>query len=96
MFDVVTFGSATRDIFARSKEYKIIDSTGVELGSLPVGSEISLNFNPANKKLIELFDQNYFGNKELFSRSISILDQFFQKEKKFGRQSKWRLWEILV
>lgn len=42
------------------------------------------NFNPANKKLIELFDQNYFGNKELFSRSISALDQFFQKEKKFG------------
>ncbi|KAF0139178.1 MAG: alpha amylase catalytic domain-containing protein [Stygiobacter sp.] len=42
------------------------------------------NFNPANKKLIELFDQNYFGNKELFSRSISLLDQFFQKEKKFG------------
>lgn len=27
MFDVVTFGSATRDIFARSKEFKIIDSS---------------------------------------------------------------------
>ena len=26
MFDVVTFGSATRDIFARSREFKIIDS----------------------------------------------------------------------
>lgn len=26
MFDVITFGSATRDIFARSKEFKIIDS----------------------------------------------------------------------
>lgn len=42
------------------------------------------NFNPANKKLIELFDQNYFENKELFLRTISIMDQFFQKEKKFG------------
>ncbi|KAF0153508.1 MAG: alpha amylase catalytic domain-containing protein [Ignavibacteria bacterium] len=42
------------------------------------------NFNPANKKLLELFDQNYFENKELFRRTISILDQFFQKEKKFG------------
>ena len=26
MFDVITFGSATRDIFVRSKEFKIIDS----------------------------------------------------------------------
>src|SRR3989344_4084818 len=26
MFDVVTFGSATRDIFVRSKEFKIIES----------------------------------------------------------------------
>src|SRR3989344_2708277 len=32
MFDVVTFGSATRDIFARSKEYKIIDSPEFSTG----------------------------------------------------------------
>ncbi len=42
------------------------------------------NFNPANKKLIELFDQNYFEHKELFARTISVMDKFFQKEKKFG------------
>ncbi|MEW6654627.1 MAG: alpha-amylase family glycosyl hydrolase, partial [Bacteroidota bacterium] len=42
------------------------------------------NFNPANKKLLELFDQNYFENKELFNRAISVMEQFFQKEKKFG------------
>jgi len=42
------------------------------------------NFNPANKKLVELFDENYFEHKELFTRTISIMDQFFQNEKKFG------------
>ncbi len=42
------------------------------------------NFNPANKKLIELFDDNYFSNKDLFNKIITNLDSFFQSEKKFG------------
>lgn len=42
------------------------------------------NFNPANKKLYELFDKEYFTDKNLFNRAISVLDQFFQNEKKFG------------
>ena len=42
------------------------------------------NFNPANKKLIELFDQNYFSEKELYKRVMVELDLFFQSEKKFG------------
>lgn len=41
------------------------------------------NFNPANKKLIELFDQNYI-DKELFPGAIKQLEQFFTNEKKFG------------
>ncbi|MCL6097069.1 MAG: alpha-amylase family glycosyl hydrolase [Bacteroidetes bacterium] len=42
------------------------------------------NFNPANKKLIELFDENYFSEKELYKRVLVELDLFFQSEKKFG------------
>ncbi len=39
MFDVVTFGSATRDIFARSKDFKIIDSAEFASGkALAVGA----------------------------------------------------------
>jgi len=42
------------------------------------------NFNPANNKLIELFDEKYFSDKELYKKMVSELDLFFQKEKKFG------------
>ena len=42
------------------------------------------NYNPANKKLIELFDQKYFKEKELFKNTIDELDLFFQYEKKLG------------
>lgn len=42
------------------------------------------NFNPANKKIVELFDSNYFSNTKIFERVINQLDLFFQKEKKIG------------
>ncbi|MBI9073071.1 MAG: hypothetical protein JEY94_15830 [Melioribacteraceae bacterium] len=42
------------------------------------------NFNPANKDIIELFDEKYFSNKETYKKIISALDSFFQKEKTFG------------
>lgn len=42
------------------------------------------NYNSANKKLIELFDQNYFSEKELYKKTIDELDLFFQNEKKLG------------
>ena len=42
------------------------------------------NFNPANKNVLELFDQNYFKEKELFSKVIEQLDKFFANETKFG------------
>ncbi len=42
------------------------------------------NFNPANKDIIELFDENYFTNKELYLNTISNLEEFFKKEKPFG------------
>ena len=42
------------------------------------------NFNPANKNIKELFDENYFSNKELYSQTINSLDTFFEREEKFG------------
>ncbi len=42
------------------------------------------NFNPANKDIIELFDENYFTNKELYNKTIKLLEDFFKKEKPFG------------
>lgn len=42
------------------------------------------DYNPANKKLKELFDTTYFANKDLFDKTIFELDKFFKKEKPFG------------
>lgn len=42
------------------------------------------NFNPANRKLIELFDENYFTDKQIYKKAIGELDRFFRNEKKFG------------
>lgn len=42
------------------------------------------DYNPANKKLKELFDINYFTNKDLFNKTIFRLDEFFKKEKPYG------------
>ena len=39
MYDIITFGSATRDIFARSKEFKIVDNSSFLTGKgLAVGA----------------------------------------------------------
>ena len=46
------------------------------------------NFNPANKKLIELFDENYLSEKELYKKVINSLDSFFRNEKKFGPENQ--------
>ncbi|MEG8946048.1 alpha-amylase family glycosyl hydrolase [Rosettibacter firmus] len=42
------------------------------------------NLNPANKNIIELFDENYFSNRHLYKKIISALESFFVNEKKFG------------
>jgi glycosidase len=42
------------------------------------------NFNPANKILLELFDENYFSDKQLYTKVIDELNKFFLNEKKFG------------
>lgn len=42
------------------------------------------NINPANKSIIELFDENYFPDKILYKKIISELELFFSEEKKIG------------
>lgn len=42
------------------------------------------NINPANKNIIELFDQNYLNEKEIYRKSLIELEKFFVNEKKFG------------
>lgn len=46
------------------------------------------NFNPANKQLIELFDEKYLTEKILYNKIISELDLFFKKEEKFGPEKQ--------
>ncbi len=52
------------------------------------------NFNPANKKLKELFDENYLTPKNLYSETINHLEKFFNEEKTFG-PSNQPLFEFL-
>lgn len=42
------------------------------------------NINPSNKKILELFDQNYLNEKESYQKAINILEEFFKNEKKIG------------
>ena len=42
------------------------------------------NLNPANKPILELFDENYFSDIKLYRKIITSLNKFFKNEKKFG------------
>lgn len=42
------------------------------------------NINPANKNILELFDQNYLPHRKLFNEVIEFLEKFFAEEKKIG------------
>lgn len=42
------------------------------------------NLNPANKPILEFFDENYFSDTKLYNKIITLLDLFFKNEKKFG------------
>lgn len=52
------------------------------------------NINPANEKLKELFDENYFKNKEIFKKTINGLKSFFKSEPAIGSE-KMDLFEYL-
>ncbi|MCF8413183.1 MAG: hypothetical protein K9G44_07215, partial [Melioribacteraceae bacterium] len=42
------------------------------------------NFNPAAKKIKELFDENYFEKKDIYKNFVFELENFFRSEEKFG------------
>ncbi len=42
------------------------------------------NFNPATRKLRELFDENYLSRKDEFRKTISNLKLFFENERRIG------------
>ncbi len=42
------------------------------------------NFNPAATRLIELFDERYLADRDLFSGAIAELNRFFREEPPFG------------
>ncbi len=42
------------------------------------------NYNPANIRLKELFDENYFSDKSLYDNAIEELGKFFKTQKSFG------------
>ncbi|GJQ62235.1 MAG: hypothetical protein SCALA702_12880 [Melioribacteraceae bacterium] len=42
------------------------------------------NFNSANRRIKEFFDEDYFTNKKLYNEVIEAADEFFQEENPFG------------
>ncbi|MGD0783617.1 MAG: alpha-amylase family glycosyl hydrolase, partial [Candidatus Aminicenantales bacterium] len=42
------------------------------------------NFNPAAGRLVELFDERYLADRDLYAVALSELDRFFGEEPKFG------------
>ncbi len=46
------------------------------------------NQNPANKKIRELFDDNYFKDRDLYRKTIALLEEFFKEEKRFGLENQ--------
>ena len=46
------------------------------------------NFNPANSKIVELFDSGYLNNSRIFEKVINHLDFFFQGEEKIGDEKQ--------
>ncbi|MCF6270573.1 MAG: hypothetical protein L3J41_12735 [Melioribacteraceae bacterium] len=53
------------------------------------------NINPANKKLKELFDENYLSNNDIYTLTIDELKIFFKDEAPVGR-GKYNLFEYLM
>ena len=43
MFDVITFGSATRDVFLRSKAMELHKEHGIEEACFPFGAKIDID-----------------------------------------------------
>ena len=89
LFDFVSVFPPMEVYKGKSSAYDYLNSFSADRSNSEVTLEELIllhiaNFNPANKKIIELFDQNYFSEKELYKKTIDELYLFFQKEKKLG------------
>ena len=89
LFDFVSVFPPMEVYKGKSSAYDYLNSYSADRSNSEVTLEELIllyfaNYNPANKNIIELFDQNYFNEKELFKKTIDELDLFFQKEKKLG------------
>jgi glycosidase len=73
--------------------YDYLNSFGVDRSNAEIVLEEMIllsfaNINPANKNILELFDQNYLTEKEHFEKAISYLEKFFKEEKKIGLENQ--------
>ena len=54
------------------------------------------NFNPANKQLLELFDEKYLTEKILYNKIISELDSFSKRRKIWTKQDIFTLFKTPI
>lgn len=89
LFDFVEVFPPLEVFKGRSSIYDYLNSFTTDRSNLEITLEEMIllyfaNVNPANKGILELFDQNYLTEKESFTKSLEQLDDFFKNEKKFG------------
>ncbi len=89
LFDFVTLFPPMDVVKGQVSTFNYLNSyTGSKPNSEIVIEELILlyfcNLNPAGESLKELFDENYFSNKNLYESAVNKLDGFFQNEKPFG------------
>ncbi|MFA5804491.1 MAG: alpha-amylase family glycosyl hydrolase [Melioribacteraceae bacterium] len=89
LFDFVSVFPPIEVYKGKSSAYDYLNSYSADRSNAEVTLEELIllyiaNYNPANKKLIELFDQKHFSEKELYKKTVDELDLFFQNEKKLG------------
>lgn len=89
LFDFVEIFPPNEVYKGKSSVFDYLNSFTADRSNLEITLEELIllsfaNINPANKNIIELFDQNYLNEKEIYKRSLSELEKFFVNEKKFG------------
>ncbi len=89
VFEFIKLFPPTEVYKGRSSAFEYLDSYTESRSNLEITvEEIILlffgNLNPSTKNVRELFDENYFGDKDLYKEFVESLDKFFQDETPFG------------
>ncbi len=89
LFDFISVFPPLEVYKGKSSIYDYLNSYTADRSNLEITlEEIILlsfaNINPANKNILELFDQNYLSEKVTYKDSINHIENFFKDEKKFG------------